>query len=568
MSDLLDQRRYLIPFRSSLLPQIFTETLVIGAGAAGLRAALGASAVGDVILLAKHPADLSNTVLAQGGVAIPLGSDDNTESHIEDTLNAGAGLCDVSAVRQIIERAKPCLRGLIDLGARFDVDDTGQLSLGREAAHEYNRIVHANGDATGREIIRTLNRVVGDSARIRRFDDCFAIDLLTATEAPGSPVLGAITMHPRLGLQIIWAKATVLATGGAGAVYRETSNPKVATADGVAMAYRAGADVADMAFIQFHPTTLYIAGAPRSLISEAVRGAGALLVDQSGYRFMPEYDDRAELAPRDVVSRTIVHHLATRGGTHVFLDARRIDGFSERFPSIAEKLAEFSIDPATDLIPVNPAAHYAVGGVATDLIGRTSVTGLYAIGEVASTGFHGANRLASNSLLETLVMGEVVGEQIQADHDTTAFHTPVPINSDIRHSERGELDVDDVRSSLRSAMWRNVGVERVGSRLDDASDMINFWARYTLDKIFDDPRGWQVQNSLLVASLITRSARWRQETRGCHWRRDFSDSMPEFLVHDVWRRGQAEPTRRPVESPTPTTENLAPAGAARLSLGR
>ncbi len=546
MSELLDQRRYLIPFRSSLLPQIFTETLVIGAGAAGIKAALGAAESGDVILLAKHPSDVSNTAWAQGGVAIPLGEEDSIESHVQDTMAAGGGLCDEPAVRLIIENAERSLNSLTALGAQFDLDETGAFQLGREAAHEHNRIVHANGDATGREIIRALNHAAAESKRIRRFNDCFAIDLLTATEAPGAPVLGAITMHPKFGLQIIWARHTVLATGGAGAVYRETSNPKTATADGVAMAYRAGADIADMSFIQFHPTTLYIAGAPRSLISEAVRGAGALLIDQADHRFMPDYDDRAELASRDVVSRSIIHHLASRGGTHVFLDARTIEGFKNRFPTIAKKLAEFGINPSSDLIPVNPAAHYAVGGIATDLQGRTSVQGLYAVGEAASIGFHGANRLASNSLLETLVMGQIVGETIQSAPGHGVLPTPVPINSDIRPSERGELDIADVLSSLRSAMWRNVGVERSGPRLDDAADMIEFWARYTLDKIFDDPIGWQAQSLLLVASLITRSAQWRTETRGCHWRKDHLESSESFLVHDCWNRFESAPRTRPV----------------------
>ncbi|MCB9847630.1 MAG: L-aspartate oxidase [Phycisphaeraceae bacterium] len=547
MSELLDQRRYLIPFRTSLLPQIFTDTLVIGAGAAGLRAAITAGRTRDVIVLAKSPSAVSNTSWAQGGIAIPAGDDDSVDSHVSDTLIAGAGLCDDPAVRLIIGNAKACLDDLIRLGARFDRNERGEIALGREAAHEHSRIVHANGDATGAEIIRTLEDAARQAPRVRRFDDCYAIDLLTATDRPGSPVLGAITMHPRHGLQIIRARHTVLATGGAGAVYRETSNPRSATADGVAMAYRAGAHIADMAFIQFHPTTLYIAGAPRALISEAVRGAGALLIDQGGHRFMPDYDDRAELASRDIVSRTIVQHIASRGGTHVFLDARGIDRFSDRFPSIAAKLAEFGIDPASDLIPVNPAAHYAVGGVHTDLTGQTSVEGLYAVGEVASIGLHGANRLASNSLLESLVMGHLAGERIGSSNGAGAEAAiSVPVVSDIRPSDRGELDIADVLSSLRSAMWRNVGVERTGARLDDAMDMIDFWARYTLDKIFDEPTGWQAQNSLLVASLITRSSQWRQESRGCLWRQDHPAPSDEYLVHDCWRRGSTEPKLIPV----------------------
>ena len=333
-------------------------------------------------------------------------------------------------------------------------------------------------------------------------------------------------------------------------VFRETTNPKCATADGLAMAYRAGAAVQDLAFIQFHPTTLYLAGRPRSLITEAVRGEGALLLDHTGHRFMPDVHPLAELAPRDVVSRAIAHRIATHGGTHVFLDVRHIKNFAERFPGIAALLAGVDLDPSRDLIPVNPAAHYTIGGVATDMLGRTTVPGLFAVGEVASCGLHGANRLASNSLLEGLVMGEIAGRTAgaiaraahapvgsPANHDegTLVWPTPdlsgkldrfrpppapVPIVSDIRPSDNAELDLSDVLSSLRSAMWRNAGVERSGQRLHDVSEMIDFWARYTLDKIFDSPPGWQTQNMLLVAALIASSSLWRAESRGGHLRTD------------------------------------------------
>jgi L-aspartate oxidase len=387
-------------------------------------------------------------------------------------------------------------------------------------------------------------------AAVRLFVDCFALDLITPSGEPGSPVMGAITHHPRYGLQVIWARCTIVAAGGAGMIYRETTNPRVATADGVAMAYRAGATVADMAFVQFHPTTLYLAGSPRSLITEAIRGEGAYLRDQTGERFMVGEHPLAELAPRDVVSRAIVRRLARQGGTHVHLDVRHLAGFKERFPGIADLLARFDLDPAEDLIPVNPAAHYFLGGVLTDLEGRTDVPGLLAVGEAACTGFHGANRLASNSLLEGLVMGEAAGRAArEAWHprpDGAMPRAPVPIVSDIRPSDQGEIDLSDVVSSLRSAMWRNAGIERTGPRLHDVGDMIDFWARYTLDKIFDDPQGWQTQNMLLAAALVARSAGWREESRGCHFRTDTPEPRGAFRVHDCWRRGRSEAVTRAV----------------------
>ena len=599
MHPLFDQRRYLIPFRSSLLPQIFTDTLVIGTGVAGLRAAIAAAEGGDVIVLSKDGTEESNTAWAQGGIAAVMASDDTVESHVQDTLTAGVGLCDEPSVRFICEQAPERMRELIEWGMRFDrvqsasrVSESGAgtaglddalsltreaLSLGREGGHSAARILHANGDSTGAELSRCLVTKMAGTAHIRLFTDCFALDLITpgdssgsesrTTQGTGAPVMGAITHHPRYGLQMIWAKSTILASGGAGMVYRETTNPKCATADGLAMAFRAGAAVQDLAFVQFHPTTLYLAGRPRSLITEAVRGEGAHLLDHTGHRFMTEVHPMAELAPRDVVSRAIVHRLATHGGTHVFLDVRHIANFAGRFPGISKLLEGVDLDPAKDLIPVNPAAHYTVGGVATDLIGRSTVPGLFAVGEVASCGLHGANRLASNSLLEGLVVGEAAGRAAAGmaramhapigaprDHDeavfvwpdgelsgkTTRFRpppSPVPVISDIRPSDNAELDLSDVLSSLRSAMWRNAGVERSGQRLKDVAEMIDFWARYTLDKIFDSPPGWQTQNLLLAAALVAQSALWREESRGGHLRMDTPETLEKYRVHDRWMRG-------------------------------
>ncbi len=573
MNGLFDTRRYLIPFRSSLLPQIFTDTLVIGTGVAGLRAAIAAAQHGEVIVLSKSDLDDNNTAWAQGGIAAvvpgaaPEGAEDSTESHLRDTLTAGAGLCDEPIARLVIERGAERMHELSDWGIRLDRTPGGTLALGREGGHSVSRIFHAMGDATGRELHRCLLerlRSMTKDGRVRLFERCFALDLVTPTDEPGSTVMGAIAHHPRYGLQVIWARATILASGGAGMVYRETSNPRVATGDGIAMAYRAGATVADMAFVQFHPTTLYLPGASRSLISEAVRGEGAFLLDAHARRFMPEVHPLAELAPRDVVSHAIVRQIHKQGGGHVWLDARHLKGFARRFPGITALLKRFELDPARDLIPVHPAAHYTIGGVRVDAEGRTDVPGLYAVGEAACPGLHGANRLASNSLLEGLVLGEVTGRMASlgtpslrdgvgpkgpqepiAERRATQ-RAPVPIVSDIRPSDHGELDLADVRSSLRSAMWRNVGVERAGPKLRDVIDMLDFWGRYTLDKIFDEPEGWETQNMLLVGALMARSALWREESRGCHSRADFPETLDAYAAHDCWRRGQEGPRAVPV----------------------
>lgn len=564
MDGLFNERRYLIPFRSSLLPQIFTDTLVIGAGVAGLRAAVAAAEHGEVIVLSKGDLRSTNTAWAQGGIAGVIDPADTIASHEQDTLAAGAGACDPGVVRLVVSQGPRRIEELLSWGMRVDRDGAGRVALGREGGHAASRIVHADGDATGRELQRVLAERVRAQPGVRLFERCFALDLLTPSAEVGAPVMGAVTHHPKYGLQMIWAKATILATGGAGVLYRETTNPPQATADGEAMAYRAGATLADMAYMQFHPTTLYLAGASRALITEAVRGAGAHLLDLSGHRFMVDIHPLAELAPRDVVAKAIVRQLAKQGGSHVHLDCRHVEGFAQRFPGIAALLKRFDLNPAEDLIPVHPAAHYMVGGVRTDTHARTDVPGLYAAGECTCTGLHGANRLASNSLLEGLVFGEIAGRQaaeMKAPGSVNGSRppgwggvsraAPVPVVSDIRPSDRGELDLSDVRSSVRSAMWKNVGIERTGRHLASVIDMLDFWARYTLDKIFDDPAGWETQNMLLVGALVARAAEWRRESRGCHVRTDFPAPDPAFLVHDLWRRGTAEPASVPIGTPSP-----------------
>ena len=555
MERVFNDRRYLIPFRSTLLPQIFTDVLVVGAGVAGLRAAIAAAGHGaEVIVLSKSDLAHTNTAWAQGGIASVMEEGDSFDAHVDDTLTAGAGLCDGPVVRRIVEDGPARLRECLGWGMALDRAVDGSLSVGREGGHSARRIYHAGGDATGAELERCLAAKVKSLGAVRLFTQCFLLDFVTATSEPGSRVLGAITHHPRYGLQMVWARSTVLASGGAGMVYRETTNPHPATGDGLAAAYRAGAEVADMAFMQFHPTVLYLPGAARSLITEAVRGEGAHLLDADGNRFMTEVHELAELAPRDVVSQAIVRQITSQGGQHVWLDCRHMRGFAERFPGIAATLKRFDLDPGEDLIPVHPAAHYTVGGARTDHAGRTNLPGLFAVGEAACSGLHGANRLASNSLLEGLVLGAIAGDAAASNGE--ALGKPAKVVSDIPLSDHGELDLSDVRSSLRSAMWRNVGIQRTGAKLTDAVEMFDFWGRYTLDKIFDDPAGWETQNMLLVGALMARSALWREESRGCHAREDFPALADRFRVHDCWLRGSGEPVARPVRED-------APAGAER-----
>jgi L-aspartate oxidase len=537
----MSDRPLLIPFRSSLLPQIFTDALVVGSGVGGLRAAIGLGDRMDVILLAKEALDLSNTSWAQGGIAAAIDPRDTLESHEADTLEAGAGLCEPRAVRVLVEQGAREVRQLLAWGMRVDRQASGEPALGLEGGHQHHRILHSDGDATGTELARCLIERARRAKRLRTFDRCFALDILVDTRRGQRRAAGLLTWHPRHGLQIIWARSIVLATGGCGQLWRETSNPRVATGDGVAMAWRAGATLADLEFMQFHPTTLYVAGAPRHLISEAVRGEGALLVDRQGRSIMDGVDDRGPLATRDVVSRAIMAHLGRTGESHVLLDARAMgsEGFRGRFPGLARMLAGFGLDAGRDLLPVHPAAHYFVGGVRTDLDGRTDLPGLFACGEAAATGVHGANRLASNSLLEGLVFGARAAEAIASDDAPPPG--PFPIVHEIERPDRGELDLADIRSSLRSAMWRNLGVERQGTRLRDVLGMFDFWNRYALEQVFESPEGWEVQNMLTVARLVTQSALARTESRGTHARADCPDTRSDLAGHFLWRIGEREP---------------------------
>ncbi len=513
--------RYLIRMDTRALGHLYTDCLVIGAGVAGMRAALAAAEAGKVILLVKDDLTQSNTYRAQGGIAAVVEKDDSIEKHIADTLTAGAGLCDEKVVREVVTRGPDQVSQLLEWAMPFDRDGD-KLQTGREGGHSHNRILHSHGDATGRALAETLAAQIIGNPNIRVFTHCFAIDLLTLDGA----CFGTVCYHPKYRLQCIWARRTVLASGGAGRLYRETTNPAGATADGLAMAWRAGATLTDLEFMQFHPTTLYVAGATRALITEAIRGEGGFLVDRQGNRFMKDYHELADLAPRDIVSRAIYEQMDKTEAGYVYLDVRHLgkNFFAERFPHIDHLCRDFDIDPDTDLIPVRPSAHYMIGGVKTDLNGRTSIAHLYCCGEASATGLHGANRLASNSLLEGMVFGQICGRNVA--HDITTAEKPLPFHvivSEIAESTRSPLDVADVTDSLRAAMTRRVGVTRNGHHLEETLKSVRFWQRYVMDKVFDEPPGWQCQNMLTIAGLVAQSALARTESRGTHLRTDYPE---------------------------------------------
>jgi len=522
-------RRYLVAFDTARLPQVFTDVVVIGSGVAALRAALEMAPALQVTLLTKSRLTESNSFYAQGGIAAAIGPADTVEGHEADTLSTGCGLCDEAVVREVVTAAPECVRELIAWGAEFDKAGD-EISIGREGGHSAARILHARGDETGKEITSTLldRAVASDAIDVR--PETFAVDLLTA----GDAIVGVLACSAKQGMFVVQARRTVLATGGLGRIYRETTNPEVATGDGLAMAYRAGAVLADMEFVQFHPTTLYIAGASRHLISETVRGEGGRLVDKAGKPFMHEYHPMGDLAPRDVVSRAIVAHMRKTGETHAFLDVTHLGAeVRKRFPGIAKACGQFGIDIARDRIPVRPSAHYMIGGVKVDAVGRTSLPRLYACGEVSSTGLHGANRLGSNSLLEGLVYGRMAGRRIVEELAGASRGDAAPerVRSDVSRSTRGELNLGDVRNSLRSLMWRNVGIVRDAEDLAEADALIEFWQSYVLDKIFDQPAGWELQNMLALGRLMAHAALIRTETRGVHYRSDYPERSDEY-----WRK--------------------------------
>jgi L-aspartate oxidase len=511
--------RYLIQFQPKHTPHCFTDILIIGAGIAGLRAALEIPDSFQVLVVSKDSLQQSNSSFAQGGIAGVMSPEDRFENHIEDTLKAGSGLCDRHIVEKVVREAPEQIQQLVEWGTNFD-EEEGHLALTREGGHSHRRIVHALGDATGFEVMRAIIARARQARHLELWDDSFTLDLLTHD----GRCVGAVVWRPGYGKLLIWAKQVILASGGAGMVYRETTNPPVATGDGLAAAWRAGAELRDMEFMQFHPTVLYVAGSSRFLISEAVRGEGAWLRDKNMERFMLAVDPRAELAPRDVVAQAIVRQMDKTKHPNVYLDLRHLDPalVRRRFPGIAKMCKGFGIDITADLIPIRPGAHYMIGGVTVDEHGRTTLPGLWAAGEVTSSGLHGANRLASNSLLEGLVFGTACG---RGAAETTArmpdAFAALPLASRFEPETAGELDVADITNSLRSLMVRHLGVIREQAGLEQAERDVAFWCRYVLAREFDHRAGWELQNLLTVARLMIHAARERRESRGVHFRADF-----------------------------------------------
>ena len=504
---------------------------MIGAGIAGLRAAIELAQAGRVRVLAKRQVTESNTQYAQGGIAAALSDEDEISLHLQDTLNAGDGLVDPEAARVLVAEGPERIEELIRWGTEFDREGT-KLVFAREGAHSRNRVLHAHGDSTGREIQRALYAKAKALKNISVEEFEFSIDLLTE----GDRVSGVTLLNESGGLEEVRVSAVCLATGGLGQLYRDTTNPRVATGDGVAMAFRAGAEIADMEFIQFHPTALFLENAPRFLLTEALRGEGAHLRNDQLHRFMSKYHDMAELAPRDVVARAIVHELETSAAKvpTVYLDLTHLDpeAIRKRFPRVHATCLLYNIDITTDLIPIRPAAHYAMGGVRTGLDGRSSLAGLYAAGEVASTGVHGANRLASNSLLEGLVFGA------RAGHAACAELRPGTAKSSSAKTNPGAVSATDLDAasmrSVQETMTRHVGIVRDGDGLRAALQRLA-----EIGSAIAHPSssaGYEARNLQQVGTLVTRSALAREESRGGHYRSDYpTRDDAHFLKHTLIR---------------------------------
>jgi L-aspartate oxidase len=518
-----------------------TDVIVVGSGVAGVTTVLAIRrALPDarILLVTKSVLDDGSTRWAQGGVAAALGPGDSPEHHLTDTLTAGAGICDQQAVRTLVTDGPAAVRRLIALGAEFDREPSGPLALTREGGHLRRRIAHAGGDATGAEISRALLAALaaaGDDAELEVIEHALALDLLLTADGRAAGVtLHVLGEGQTDGVGAVHARAVVLATGGFGQIYAATTNPPVSTGDGVALALRAGADVADLEFVQFHPTVLWLGEQARGrqpLISEAVRGEGAVLVNSDGRRFMASQHPLADLAPRDVVAKAIMREMLAAGTDHMYLDGRELGGqtWQHRFPTILASCLEHGIDPVTDLIPVVPAAHYASGGVRADLDGRTTVPGLYACGEVACTGVHGANRLASNSLLEGLVFAERIAAVLGRDLPPAA----VPAIDD---RPAGLLDPSMV-PQLQQLMSANAGVLRSGTGLADAAAGLADLGRSGCDK--PAAGAWEATNLHLVANALVAAALAREETRGSHWREDFGEPSEAWRGHLITSLGES-----------------------------
>lgn len=510
-----------------------TDFLIIGSGVAGLRAAIELASHGNVLVVTKDMPKESSTEYAQGGIAVALSDEDEVGVHLEDTLKAGDGLCREDAVKILVEEGPERILELISWGAEFDKKGT-KLDFTMEAAHSRKRILHAHGDATGKELERVLLNKARSFPNVKKYPFAFTVDLIVKDKE----CYGAYVLKDRQ-VTAILARATILCTGGAGQIFSRTTNPLVATGDGLAIAFRAGAILEDMEFVQFHPTSLYSPYAPHFLLSEAMRGEGAVLRNINKETFMPNYHQSAELAPRDVVSRAIISELVRTNSNHVYLDLSHLerDFVKKRFPKIFSTCSQYNIDITKDLIPVSPAAHYMMGGVKTDMSGLTNIKGLYAAGEVACTGVHGANRLASNSLLEGLVYGARTGRSASESkiepgkmkndesvvHYVSAYHT-IP-------------EHDEIRMTLRKIMWERVGIIRCAESLGEARDKFSVWS-FILDKNFYTRRELELKNMITTGTMITEAALLRKGSVGAHYRSDYREKGEAWQRHIYIEKGR------------------------------
>lgn len=500
------------------------DVVIVGSGIAGLTAALRLRGqVDKILVVTKDVLNAGSTQWAQGGIAAALGPEDTPEQHEADTLVAGAGACDGDAVRVLVHEGPEAVRELIALGTNFDHTDDGELSLTREGGHHRDRIAHAGGDATGAEIQRALIAAIESAPDIEVIQHALAVDLLLGEDGDGRTGVAGLTLHvigegERDGVGAVLCRAVVLASGGLGQVFSQTTNPSVSTGDGTALALRAGATLRDLEFVQFHPTVMYLGPDSRGqqpLISEAVRGEGAFLVDDEGNRIMQGVHELADLAPRDVVAKAIMKRMLETGRPHMWLDARHLgkDFWERRFPTILATARSHGIDPVTQLIPVAPACHYASGGVRTDLHGRTDVAGLYATGEVACSGVHGANRLASNSLLEGLVFSRRIAEVLPGEL--------APWREPATDRRTAGLVAGDIRRELQETMTSRVGVLRSAPGLAEAVAVLDKLAGHGAETV--DQASWEATNLLTISAALADAAALREETRGSHWRDDFPE---------------------------------------------